>query len=145
MEKVMFRALASGDAPFAAEIERQCLDTAWSENQIAETLNNENAFYTVALCDGVICGIGSIYCIAGDGQILNVAVLKEYRKKGIAVGIMNSLFDFAIEKGCENITLEVAENNLSAISLYQKCGYTVIARRKGFYKGVDALIMEKKC
>lgn len=145
MESITFRALKRGDECFAADVERQCLDTAWSEKQIAETLESENAFYAVALCDGQICGIGSIYCVAGDGQILNLAVLNRFRKKGIAKGIMDLLFKHALENGCESITLEVAENNAAAISLYTKCGYSVIARRKGFYKGIDALIMEKNC
>ncbi len=139
---ISFRNLIKGDEVIASEIEKSCLDTAWSEKQIGETLDNENAIYIVALCENEICGIGSMYCIAGEGQIMNIAVSAHHRRKGIAEGIMQSLLESATEKNCENITLEVAENNISAISLYKKCGYSVIARRKGFYKGIDALIME---
>ena len=45
---------------------------------------------------------------------------------------------------CEAITLEVADGNLGAIALYEKHGFTVVGRRLGFYKGKDALNMEKK-
>ena len=140
---VIFRPLSSGEEKYAAQIEAAALDTAWSESQIAETLSNENAFYGVAVCEGRVCGIGSIYCIAGEGQIMNIAVGEDFRKMGIGEGVLNLLNEAAKEKNCENITLEVAENNIPAISLYKKCGYTVIARRKGFYRGIDALVMEK--
>lgn len=145
MGSVIFRPLQPKDEIKAAELERESLDTAWNERQIAETLLNENAVYVVADRGGEICGIGSMYCIAGEGQIMNIAVSAKHRRKGIAEGIMNALKDSATAKNCENITLEVAENNIPAISLYEKCGYSVIAKRKGFYKGIDALIMDKKC
>ena len=140
---ISFRNLAKGDEHAASEIEKSCLDTAWSERQILETPDNPNATYIVAICENEICGIGSMYCVAGEGQIMNIAVSEKYRRRGIAEGIMQSLIESAVKNNCENITLEVAENNISAISLYKKCGYAVIARRKGFYKGTDALIMEK--
>ena len=42
------------------------------------------------------------------------------------------------------ITLEVNENNLPAISLYKKYGFKEVAKRKGYYSGIDAILMEKK-
>ena len=45
---------------------------------------------------------------------------------------------------CEAITLEVADGNLGALALYEKHGFTVVGRRSGFYKGKDAVKMEKK-
>ena len=56
---------------------------------------------------------------------------------------MNELISRAVTEKCLNITLEVAEDNDSAISLYKKCGFIDVGRRKGFYDQRDALIMEK--
>ena len=43
----------------------------------------------------------------------------------------------------KNITLEVRKDNLPAIHLYQKCGFVKKAVRKGYYQGVDAILMER--
>ncbi len=144
MGNIVFRPVLGSDAAKAAEVESESLSTAWSEKQILESIDNSNAVYVVAVCGETVCGIGSMYCVAGEGQIMNIAVAPDCRRRGIADGIMKLLDGEAVKRNCENITLEVAENNLSALSLYKKCGYTAVGRRKGFYGGVDALIMEKR-
>lgn len=130
------------EAKNASEIESLCLNTAWSEEQIANL--PKNAIYLAAFEGKAMCGIASVYTVLDEGQIMNVAVLPEYRRKGIALKLMKALITTLAEKGCEIITLEVAENNLSAISLYEKCGFTAVGKRKGFYGDISALIMEIK-
>ena len=39
--------------------------------------------------------------------------------------------------------LEVRDDNLKAINFYQKNHFTIIAKRKNYYKNKDALIMER--
>ena len=43
----------------------------------------------------------------------------------------------------EKVLLEVRESNISAINLYSKCGFKEINRRKNYYDGEDAIIMER--
>lgn len=143
MEEIIYRSpVSENDFKMAAKVESVCLSTAWSEAQIADL--PDYAVYICAVCDGTVCGIASMYAFAGEGQIMNVAVLPEYRCRGIATGLMQNLNDRAAEKGCEFITLEVAEDNIGALALYEKQGFSVVGRRKGFYNGKDALNMEKK-
>ena len=40
--------------------------------------------------------------------------------------------------------LEVKVDNINAIKLYEKFDFKVIHTRRGYYNGVDALIMERK-
>lgn len=144
MTDILVRLACECDIAQSAEIEAESLSTAWSEASIRDSLGNGNCVYAVALQGNTVCGIGSMYCVAGEGQIMNIAVSEKYRRQGIAERIMNFLDKEAVKRNCENITLEVAENNLSAISLYEKCGYTAVGNRKGFYGGIDAVIMEKR-
>lgn len=46
----------------------------------------------------------------------------------------------AVEK---DITLEVKEDNYPAIALYEKNGFIKKAIRKGYYQGVDGILMER--
>ena len=126
----------------AAFVERACLSTAWSEDQISDL--PPYATYLCAFCGGTLCGIASMYTVAGEGQILNLAVLDEYRRSGIADSLMLSLLSVAREKECELIALEVEDGNVGAIALYQKHGFEITGRRIGFYNGKDALNMEKR-
>lgn len=143
MENIIYRAPETEkEIASAAEVERICLATAWSEAQIADLPSY--AVYIAAFCGNTVCGIASMYAIAGEGQIMNVAVLPQYRRKGIANGLMTCLAEKAAKRNCDIITLEVAENNTDAIALYEKHGFTAIGRRKGFYSGTDAINMEKK-
>ena len=40
--------------------------------------------------------------------------------------------------------LEVKETNTPAISLYEKLGFKISHKRKGYYNGVDAIVMIKE-
>ena len=44
----------------------------------------------------------------------------------------------------KNITLEVKKDNIPAISLYKSVGFVEKAIRKGYYQGIDGILMEKE-
>lgn len=75
-------------------------------------------------------------------EIINIVVDLEYRRKGIAISLINYVIDFYDD--LEYILLEVNENNESAINLYKKLGFNVINIRKKYYGNDDALIMRKE-
>ena len=138
---LIIRNLNESDVKSAALIEKNCLTTAWTEKQLSSL--PENAIYLVAEADGVVCGIGSMYCVFDDCEIMNIAVSEEYRKRGIASELLKSLISLATERGCNLITLEVAENNQGAIALYDRFGFKAVGKRKGFYQQIDAIVMQK--
>ena len=49
-----------------------------------------------------------------------------------------------IEKTNKSITLEVNKNNIPALNLYKKFAFHEVAIRKGYYNGVDGILMERK-
>ncbi len=135
------RNLKPDDVQNASKIEKECLLTAWSEEQIAKL--PESAVYLVAEDDGILCGIASMYCVLDDCEIMNVAVTSEHRKKGIASSLLQSLIDIALKKGGKSVTLEVAEDNFGAIALYEKFGFVAVGKRKNFYGDMTAIVMQK--
>lgn len=44
----------------------------------------------------------------------------------------------------KDITLEVNIENIAAIKVYQECGFVKKSIRKGYYNGVDGILMERK-
>ncbi len=134
--------LADAHVSAAAEVERTCLSTAWTEGQLRSL--PENARYLVALWDGTVCGIASLYCSFDESELMNIAVLPELRGKGVAQALLDALFCHARENGCESMFLEVAADNAAAQNLYRKNGFETVGRRVGFYGGTDALLMRKE-
>lgn len=54
------------------------------------------------------------------------------------------LLDKMLELVDKSITLEVKKDNLPAIHLYKSKGFVEKAIRKGYYKGIDGILMEKE-
>ncbi len=126
-----------------ANIEKQCFSTPWSENAIQESMTAGTAFY-MAYLSGSLAGYMGVSKIAGEGYVTNIAVLPEYRRKGIG----NQLLQYVINDcklELEFISLEVRASNNAAISLYKKLGFEQVGLRKRFYTNPqeDALIMTK--
>lgn len=74
-------------------------------------------------------------------EIIDIFTVDKYRNKGIASILINEIIkDFDIE----NITLEVKQDNINAINLYEKLGFKKASIRKGYYSGVDGILMIKE-
>ncbi len=77
----------------------------------------------------------------GVAWIATLAVLPEYRRKGIAEGLLKICED---QITLPRIRLSVRQSNLPAIELYRKAGYQRVDLWKKYYRGgEDALIYEK--
>lgn len=129
----------------AAEVEAECLATRFTEEQIRETLSNDAYVYMVAEDGGIAVGTASA-CFAADcAQLINLAVRREYRRRGAAIGLLSAVCLALRERGCEEISLEVASLNAAAIGLYEKAGFKKAGLRRRFYKEPedDAVIMTK--
>lgn len=119
------------DAKELAVLDQLCFSVPWSEKSFSEEAENPLATYFLAREDDKIVGYGGIWNVSGEGQITNIAVHPDMRKKGIASKILEALIENA--KTCEKIFLEVRESNTAAICLYEKYGFKKCGVRKNFY------------
>jgi len=77
-------------------------------------------------------------------ELDNIFVLKEYRNKGIASILLEYMIELGKNKKISNITLEVREDNITAINLYKKYGFVEKAIRTNYYKNCNGILMEKE-
>lgn len=75
-------------------------------------------------------------------EIIDVFVIPEERNKKVASNMIKYLIDFAKKISSINITLEVNEQNVYAIKLYEKYGFKNVARREKYYNDKDGILME---
>ncbi|MFP4384864.1 MAG: GNAT family acetyltransferase [Spirochaetia bacterium] len=62
------------------------------------------------------------------GWIYSLAVLQEYRSRGIGTELINSVEKELKNMGCLKVNLQVRETNDKVIQFYKKCGYTIEPR-----------------
>lgn len=74
-------------------------------------------------------------------DIVNIVVDEKYRKQGIATKLID--YVLGLYNDIEKVMLEVNENNVAAISLYEKNGFEVISKRNNYYGSDAALIMKR--
>ena len=123
------------------EIEKECFSVPWSEESFK---NAESTRFYVFFEDERAVGYVGIYSVLDEGYITNIAVLKKYRKKGIATSLLKELTEK--EKNLSFITLEVRASNAAAIALYEKFNFKQEGVRKAFYSNPreDGLILTRR-
>ncbi len=101
--------------------------------------NNPFAKMFVYILDDHVLGYLYYSDIYDRIEINNIEVISLYRNKGVGTHLMKKLV--SLDK---DITLEVREDNLSAISLYKKFSFYKVATRKGYYGDKDGILMERR-
>lgn len=116
----------------------------WSAESFRSEAEKNNGYVLYILCGDSIAALLTGYSAAGEGDITNVAVAPEYRRKGLAK-LLIAEFERLLPDNTENVFLEVRESNMPAIELYKECGFEKISVRKNFYENPceNAIVMMK--
>ena len=132
------------DFPRLAELEKLCFSQPWSEEAFLSFAANGGVL-TVSRENGSVSGyLGAVFA-ADEGEIANVAVAPEARRRGIASRLLDDLEEKARPRGVKTLYLDVRVSNAGAIALYEKKGFYRVGLRKGFYRspGEDAFVYRK--
>lgn len=80
--------------------------------------------------------------VMDEAEILTLAVHPAARRQGLGRDLLQAAMQRAAETDAQTMFLEVAEENVAARTLYAKCGFAEVGRRKRYYaNGDDALVM----
>jgi [ribosomal protein S18]-alanine N-acetyltransferase len=142
---VATRPAASGDIDQIYAIELVCSQNPWTRDGIASSLANRDSIFWVAEDQGKrIIGFACSSLVLDELHILEVAVDRCHRNKGVATLLINQLIQTAAKHNATRAYLEVRRSNRSAIRLYEKCGFIAETVRTGYYGDrEDAVFMGK--
>ena len=101
-------------------IEKECFELLLPTNTFNEAIKNKDYFKCVEIDKKIVAyllGTFNDY----EGEIIEIAVLPNYRNNGYAQLLINNFVKFL--SGKEFLYLEVRENNIKAIELYKKIGF----------------------
>ncbi len=78
------------------------------------------------------------------GHILTIDVLPEYRRSGVGSRLLLAAEQRLQATGCSGIVLEAAVDNQTALSFYQRHGFSQFNKVERYYpNGTDAAILRK--
>ena len=119
-------------------IEKKSFQNPWSYTSFSNELNSKVASNWVYLKELKVSGYIFGWNIDSDYYINNIAVSPDYRRRGIAMKLLNNIIK---KLNLENIYLEVSRINQKAISLYEKMGFKENGIRKNYYSNnTDAIL-----
>ena len=130
-------------------IENECFKEPYSTEQLMyEFFDNPVNKIIVAVYEGRVVGFIDYLITFNSATIVQIAVTKEFRGKGIGTRLMAEMensFPKNIDDIVESITLEVRITNENAINFYVKNGYHAVVIKSKYYKdGENALYMVKR-
>ncbi|MBR3153020.1 MAG: ribosomal protein S18-alanine N-acetyltransferase [Clostridia bacterium] len=118
-------------------------DEFWTFNVLKSEFESEDSLLYVAQNEDEVLGFFAIKKGPFEIDIMNIVVRKDMRNKKIGSLLMEKILDIFKNSDKEAITLEVNENNIPAIKLYEKYGFEKVGIRKKYYGDDNAILMKK--
>ncbi|MDE1996361.1 MAG: GNAT family N-acetyltransferase [Rhizobiaceae bacterium] len=142
---------------------RDCLEVAtlhserfsrpWDDSEFQGLLSQDTTFgfvarQTNAILKKTLPGFVLARHVAGEAEILSVAVNAKLGRSGLGWRLMQAALREARDRGGETMFLEVDGINHPALGLYRKLGFEKVGERKAYYVGEDgakstALVMRR--
>jgi [ribosomal protein S18]-alanine N-acetyltransferase len=123
-------------------IERAVFGDPWSARDFDDSVAARVPFF-VALADGEIAGYVIAHYAADEGEILNLAVAPEQRRRGLGRALARRALAALAERDVREVYLEVRVSNGAAQTLYEGLGFKKVGRRAGYYRrpAEDAVVL----
>jgi len=129
--------LASDKHAYAlAKLHAGAFYRGWSIDEFAAFINNPSRTPVFISLDKnqKIAGFVIIRKVADEAELLSIVVDEKKRSKGVASSLMKAMFADLFTSPAQKIFLEVEEENLSALKLYNKFGFEIIGNRQAYYE-----------
>ena len=141
------RPAGADDAKALAAVHAQAFDAPWTPDDLLELLAGPGV-YAVAAVDDEMAGFILMRAVAGQAEIITLAVAPAHRRLGAARALVEAGLGLAAQSGAEDAFLEVAADNAAAIALYEGAGFSAVGCRKGYYRranapAADALVLRR--
>jgi len=144
LETLNIREMAERDLEKIVQLEHSAFLTSWSSEAFAKAIRDPKGFNRVAEDLSGLVGYLTAFSVLDEAFLTNLFVVSHCRRRGVGKRLLNNLIGGTVKKGVKQIFLEVREENVAAIRLYEEMDFSIVAVRKGYYAdtGEDALVMQ---
>ena len=134
--------LTAHDLPGVLQLEKICYSQPWTADNFLGEFNRRITLPLGLKRGGEVAAHCFFWIIAPEIHLLNLAVLPEYRRLGLARRLVAAMITIGGRAKVESFFLEVRPSNAGAIALYEAHGFRLTGRRPGYYEdGEDACLM----
>lgn len=143
---LLIRKMKKEDIPAVAVLEKEIFPDPWSEQALAESLEQNHTLLLTAYEDRQLIGYLILYYALEDGEIARIAVIPEKRRQGVGARLLLELENLCELNGITKLLLDVRESNAGAVSFYKDYGFTEDGIRRKFYSDPveDAVLMSRQ-
>lgn len=136
------------ELPLLSKLDSVASLTPWSlDSYISSFANPRHKIYVLVEANQVIGAIIVGFAL-DEAEILQLWIKKELQGKGYGRILLQKIIEDLKKNHILDIFLEVRSDNISAIKLYEKLGFSNVGIRKDYYKveswSFDAITMQKK-
>lgn len=128
-------------------LERESAEAAhWRREDYETMLASSGDWILVAENpSGNPAGFLAARAVAGEAEILNIAVEPAMRRRGAGRALLEAAVAEARERGARRLYLEVRATNEPARSFYFACGFAEVGRRPNYYQHPpeDAVVLAR--
>ena len=125
---------AARDAAAIAALHGASFHRGWSDGEIERMLLDRDVLAHRATHGRSPVGFILSRLVAGEAEILSVAVASSRRGKGVARRLLDLHLRRLAGLGARAVFLEVDEDNVPARKLYRRAGFREVGRRDGYYQ-----------
>ncbi|HLY80074.1 MAG TPA: GNAT family N-acetyltransferase [Caulobacteraceae bacterium] len=141
------RPATQADAAALAQVHAASFAAAWSADEIRRFAADPGGFALVADEAGEAAGFILCRVVAGEAEVLTLAVRPSFRRRGVALALLEAALALAAPTA-QAMLLEVAADNPGALALYAMAGFSTVGQRAGYYArsgapAVDAIVMRR--
>ena len=122
------------DVPAAAALERAEFPDGADEGMLARLWETDGGVILAAEEGNDLLGYVWARFVLDEGDIGNVAVAPDSRRRGIGAALLKALFAESERRGAAVLQLEVRESNTLAIALYRSFGFVPVGLRPRYYQ-----------
>jgi [ribosomal protein S18]-alanine N-acetyltransferase len=107
---------------------------AWSAKALAEIISSHNSHFFSAWRGEDIVGFIAGRGVGNEAEILNLAVLPQFRQRGVGKSLVQQLLQMFAGQGVSEVFLEVRQSNAAAVAFYRSVGFRQVGERPGYYR-----------
>ena len=127
-----------------ATLDAACFEVPWSEAAMRALLDDGlTRGWAVRTSEGEVRAAALVRLVAGEGEILRLAVAPPHRRLGLAARLLGDVRT-AVAPACpRGLHLEVRASNVAARHLYASAGFREVGLRRHYYQSPreDAILM----
>lgn len=144
---VAVRACRLEDVEEVTKILQESAEAAeWSLESFRESLGWQDVVAFISEGAGHATGFIIGRQVGDEAEILNLAVMPTWRRKGQGRALMGAVLREFGARRVSRVFLEVRESNEAGIAFYSQHGFTKTGRRPSYYRKPNeaAIVMERK-